>query len=1243
MKNRRSYNKRKKGILAIILSLCLLFGLMPAVALATNDSESLCICTTQCTNDTANTDCPLCKDNYTSCALSITDDADECICTDNCTEENQNIDCTICSNDYSNCAVKPSNEDDSCMCDTPCTEETQNTDCNVCSNDYSNCAVKSSGEDDTCTCITLCTESNIDDTCPICSSDISLCTLSKNLFKFKTSPKDAVVTVTDANGDEIEKDKYGYFLEDGDYNYTVTAEGYESISGNITSPAESNDSAKIVVHLNKLIANGLLNISDYESLQSAIDNSAESTTITISEDIELSQGIVIPDGKDITFEGGGRLYPAPELASTSNASIITIAEGGKLTINGITVDGCAFDDSRINTLINCNGTLTLNEGTLKNAHTTTSSNSGAVIVSGVNALFEMYGGSIENNSITCTARCGSVFIAVAATFNMYGGSIKNNICSQSALGTEPATAGIMVVSEYSGTPAKSSTTFNMYGGTITNNTTSGSARSAGGGVCLWGPDWSSWNRYARMTMEDGAVISGNETVYGGGGVFVYGLASFDLNGGDIINNTVTDGQGGGICVYDGLKDKGLSDSQILQYSKAYNLGTFSMDSANVSGNTALRGGASGDGGCGGGIYIATPNASLNSGIISGNTSDRQGGGVYIGSTPYVLEMQNTVIKNNTASILGGGLWLCPTGDITSAVTNGSAIYDNSAEPKDDSAGDDIAIVPQGDTHYADLSIRMLGGGEAKWYRDGHVSDSTTILGQPDLSTYGRYEAGISEQVTKIEGNYEGLAVKCIAGEGSKSLAESQAELWITDNSSQRGGGIGSNGGIIIGVIDDEYSLTVTKDWDNTPVDKQVEVTVNLKVGDYVLDGVVLNESNGWTATFEGLPNPASLKNADITVYEKAPDGFKAVYSEAVIDDAAKTISINVTNVPDVTNTGSLSVEKSVTGRGGDKSKKFHFYLTLTLDGEPYKEDLQYSTNSGSDGTISVSSSGEYKFALKDEDKITFTNLPEGIKYKVVEDEEDEGGYDTTYKNASGTIKLDKTIAVTVINNKPGSGGGGDDDDYGNLRITKTVKGDNIDKDEEFMFRVTFTKKNGQESATGYRYKLGSESGTIYSGDKFTLKHGETITIKDIPTGIKYEVEELNADGYIVSADGETGTITLGTTTAEFINTKDEPEEPDEPDTPTDPVDPDDPGTPSDPNEPSEPDIPSEPSNPETPDDSVTPDDPVDNTGKTETTPIPEKVPQTGDISHTGLWLFISILSCVTYFLLNRRPHKRRNR
>ncbi len=310
---------------------------------------------------------------------------------------------------------------------------------------------------------------------------------------------------------------------------------------------------------------------------------------------------------------------------------------------------------------------------------------------------------------------------------------------------------------------------------------------------------------------------------------------------------------------------------------------------------------------------------------------------------------------------------------------------------------------------------MLGGGQVEWYRDGGITDlnangTKNVLGLPDFSQYTRYEAGISERVTEIKGNQEGLVVKCITSEGAKKLAESQAQIWIVGNSSERGGGLGSNGGIIIGVPDKEYSLTVVKNWEDTPQDERMEITVNLKIENYVLDSIKLNADNGWTGTFEGLPDPASLTDGtEISIEEVTIEGFDVSYSSPEIDNDNRTIKITITNTKEK-KTGNLMVSKTVEGNRGDRTKEFTFIVIL--------DD---KTISGSYGDM-VFEDGEAVFTLKDGESLTAMGLPDGVSYKVIEEEANKNGYVTEAEEEVGTIEEGITAEVSFLNTKNGKPG-----------------------------------------------------------------------------------------------------------------------------------------------------------------------------------------------------------------------------
>lgn len=83
----------------------------------------------------------------------------------------------------------------------------------------------------------------------------------------------------------------------------------------------------------------------------------------------------------------------------------------------------------------------------------------------------------------------------------------------------------------------------------------------------------------------------------------------------------------------------------------------------------------------------------------------------------------------------------------------------------------------------------------------------------------------------------------------------------------------------------------------------------------------------------------------------------------------------------------------------------------------------------------------------------------------------------------------------------------------NQRYPKEVTGNLGDKSKYFDFTITLTGKNGATyNQDGYAVTLGSYSKnpqTIKIGDRtpFKLKHGDTITINNLPKDVTYTVEE----------------------------------------------------------------------------------------------------------------------------------------
>lgn len=135
-----------------------------------------------------------------------------------------------------------------------------------------------------------------------------------------------------------------------------------------------------------------------------------------------------------------------------------------------------------------------------------------------------------------------------------------------------------------------------------------------------------------------------------------------------------------------------------------------------------------------------------------------------------------------------------------------------------------------------------------------------------------------------------VAVKAVTSDGSFDLGGNLASLIITDNKAALGGGIGANGGVVIGK-EDKCQIPVEKTWDHgsNPESSRPEViTVNLKNGDTVIDSMDLTAESDWKGTFTELPVGQNYSVEEVSV---------PGYSAEITGDAENGFVIKNTFVP----------------------------------------------------------------------------------------------------------------------------------------------------------------------------------------------------------------------------------------------------------------------------------------------------------------------------------------------------------
>lgn len=186
-----------------------------------------------------------------------------------------------------------------------------------------------------------------------------------------------------------------------------------------------------------------------------------------------------------------------------------------------------------------------------------------------------------------------------------------------------------------------------------------------------------------------------------------------------------------------------------------------------------------------------------------------------------------------------------------------------------------------DNYPATLANRLLGGGAVQWYKDGSIYLPSTGVYPTTNEAAPRYgmEGADPNPVTVTEYK-ECLALKAVpVSEEYKAVAKKEAALVISGNMADKGGGIGSNGGVDIGT-GAVTEVNVNKVWlgDNEK-ERPESITVNLLCNNQVIDTAELTAAGNWSHTFTVLPTVDRNGQAyTYTISEVAVPGYTAQIS-----------------------------------------------------------------------------------------------------------------------------------------------------------------------------------------------------------------------------------------------------------------------------------------------------------------------------------------------------------------------------
>lgn len=202
-----------------------------------------------------------------------------------------------------------------------------------------------------------------------------------------------------------------------------------------------------------------------------------------------------------------------------------------------------------------------------------------------------------------------------------------------------------------------------------------------------------------------------------------------------------------------------------------------------------------------------------------------------------------------------------------------------------------------------------------------------------------------------------------------------------------------------------------------------------------------------------------------------------------------------------------------------------FVFTVVFD-----DGGTYSYTIGSGAAQQIASGGT--ITLRHGETAIISGVPVGVQYTITEAA--VTGYTQLASNAQGNVQADAVQEVTFTNTC----------DYtGSLEISKTVTGEGAETDKDFQFTVQL----GNGGTYYYRIDDEADYRTLVSGEKITLRHGQTAVFPLLPDGLTFTVTEdsYTQDGYITAVDQYMGAIVEDEATELLFTNQKQQEEPQE--------------------------------------------------------------------------------------------------
>ena len=684
----------KKRLFVALLSVCLLFTLLPATAFAEGEADSgtppvqsaLCEhhpqhdescgytertaeipCSHEHTEDcyTLVTECvhehtaecyPAESVSENTATPSEPEEAEPSECTHECSEESGCMTKILdCKHEHKVNGGEADREgglgrDEACGY-VPATEGTPCTfACEVCNpQDSGNPATPSDAQPEKCTCETLCTEEEVNADCPVCSAE------GAELDKVCIGAAPMLAAAAPLSSEHPSHD--GWKEISGIWSGNVR-DGNYVLTDDVTLLSNVTFGGSICLNGHKIYGNGYMitntticDCTGSGSIYNAIVNSSHLSDVSLRNNCTISG--------TITIDGHTNIYDGCSIIANNNQKSITINSDTSIT-TGVTIQVISF------------GTLSFNGGVVRSNINV--DNLGTCNIGGT-AVINTYTEGVPSVNITAGGTCN--ISGTAKIGNSFGEDPDvNPAVNVSELGTCNITGGTIssrIVNEG---------TCDITGGTISSSIeVSGGACNITGGTIKVYDYTSSGETTGAVVVKNGSCnIGGDAQITGridnGGAVSVLG-GSCTIGGSNIYNNNT---KYGGVYVENGTctieEDASITSNQAFdQGGGVYVAGGICSIYGTIGSNYT----ANNYDGDGGGVYVAGGECNIY-GTIYKNTAKRDGGGVYVAGGK--CDIAATSINYNDAAGNGGGIYVAggecriatQTIGLNTATGNGGGVY-----------------------------------------------------------------------------------------------------------------------------------------------------------------------------------------------------------------------------------------------------------------------------------------------------------------------------------------------------------------------------------------------------------------------------------------------------------------------------------------------------------------------------------------------------------------------------------------